>query len=91
MHMPMKSLGLSSDGRREAQRIRLVDRDDPHFQSISISRITARDGVQVPRDVVLESRKSSGKCIALADCDELLSTGLCFYDESEDEEIEDAE
>ena len=83
MHMPMKSLGLSSDGRREAQRIRLVDRDDPHFQSISTSRITARDGVQAPRDVVLESRKSSGKCIALADCDELLSTGLCFYDEGD--------
>lgn len=37
----------------------------------------------MPRDVVLGSRESSGKCIALADCDELLSTGFCFYDDSD--------
>lgn len=83
MHIPMNELGLSSDKRREAQRIRTVDRDDPHFRSISTSRVTARGRVQEPCDVVLGPSQSPEKCIALADCDELLSTGLCFYDEGE--------
>ena len=81
MHMPMNALGLSSDKRREAQRIRTVDRDDPYSKSISTSRLAARDRVQEPCDVVLGPSDSPPKCIALADCDELLSTGLCFYDE----------
>ena len=81
MHMPMKKLGLSSDRRCEAQRIRFVDRNDHRFRSISTSRLATRDGVQEPSDVVLGVSKSPERCIALADCDELLSTGLCFYDE----------
>lgn len=83
MHTPMNELGLSSDKRREAQRIRTVDRDDPHFRTISTSRVAARDGVQEPCDVVLGSSECPEKYIALADCDELLSTGLCFYDEGD--------
>lgn len=83
MHMPMNALGLSSDNRREAQSIRTVDRDDPYSKSISTSRLAARDGVQEACDVVLGPSDSPPKCIALADCDELLSTGLCFYDEGE--------
>lgn len=83
MHMPMNALGLSSANRREAQSIRTVDRDDPYFKSISTSRLAARNGVQEPCDVVLGPSDSPPKCIALADCDELLSTGLCFYDEGE--------
>ena len=31
----------------------------------------------------IDSNKFSKKCVALADCDEFLSTGLCFYDEGE--------
>lgn len=77
MYMPMNKLGLSTDSRCEAHRIRIVDRDDPHFRSISTSRVNARDGVQEPDDVIPKG------CIALADCDELLSTGLCFYDEGD--------
>ena len=83
MHMPMNALGLSSDNRREAQRIRTVDRNDPYSKSISTSRLAARNGVQEPCDVVLGRSDSPPKCIALADCDELLSTGLCFYDEGQ--------
>lgn len=83
MHTPMNELGLSSDNRREAQRIRVVDKEDPFFRSISTSRVAARDGVQEPCDVVLGSSKLAEKHIALTDCDELLSTGLCFYDEGE--------
>ena len=83
MHMPMNAIGVSSDKRHEAQRIRIVDKEDPYFRSISTSRVAARDGVQEPRDIVLGSSKLAEKCIALADCDELLSTGLCFYDEGE--------
>ena len=83
MYMPMNALGLSSNKRCEAQRIRTVDRDDPYSKSISTSRLAARDGVQESRDVVLGPSDSPPKCIALADCDELLSTGLCFYDEGQ--------
>ena len=83
MYMPMNAPGLSEDKRREAQRIRTVDRDDPYFKSISTSRLAARDGDQESRDVVLGPSDSPRKCIALADCDELLSTGLCFYDEGQ--------
>ena len=32
MHMPMNELALSQDKSCEARRIRLVDRDDPHFR-----------------------------------------------------------
>ncbi len=81
MHMPMNKLGLSTDSRCEARRISIVDRDDPHFRSISTSRVDTRDGVQEPCDVVLEASTFPKGCIALTDCDELLSTGLCFYDE----------
>lgn len=83
MYIPMNELGLNSDKRREAQRIRTVDRDDPYFRSISTLRVAARDGVQELCDVVLGSSKLAENCIALADCDELFSTGLCFYDEGE--------
>ena len=83
MYMPMNALGLSSDKGCEARRIRTVDRDDPHSKSISTSRLAPRDGVQESRDVVLGPSGSSPKCIALADCDELLSTGLCFYDQGQ--------
>lgn len=83
MHRPMNAMGLSSDKRREAQRIRTVDRDDPYSKSISTARIASQHVVQKPRDVVLGPSDSSPKCIALADCDELLSTGLCFYDEGQ--------
>ena len=83
MYMPMNALGLSRDKRREAQRIRTVDRDDPYSKSISTSRLAARDGVRESRDVALGPSDSPPKCIALADCDELLSTGLCFYDEGQ--------
>ncbi len=86
MHMPMNKLGLSSDKRREAQRIRVADKNDPYFRSISTSRLAtprARDDMQEPSDVVLGVPKSPNKCIALADCDELLSTGLCFHDEGD--------
>ena len=83
MYIPMNELGLSSDERCEAHRIRVVDRSDPNFRSISTSRIFARDGVQAPCDVELKPSKSPRKCVALTDCDELLSTGLCFYDEGE--------
>ena len=79
----MNALSLSSDKRREAQRIRNVDRDDPYSKSISTSRLAARDGVQESRDIVLGPSDSPPKCIALADCDELLSTGLSFYDEGQ--------
>lgn len=83
MHMPMNELGISTDSRCEARRIRIVDRDDPHFRSISTSRIDSRNGIQEPCDVVLEESTSTKSRIALADCDELLSTGLCFYDKGE--------
>ena len=83
MHMPMNELTLSNDKRCEARRIRLVDRDDPHFRQISTSRVDRRDGAQESAKVVLDSKDSSKNCIALADCDELLSTGLCFYDEGD--------
>lgn len=72
--MPMNKLGLDTDSRCEAQRIRIVDRDDPHFRSISTLQVDARDGVQEPCTL-------PKGCIALTDCDELLSTGICFYDE----------
>ncbi len=90
MHMPMDEMGLSSDKRCEAHRIRVVDRDDPHFGSISTTWLAARYGVQAarygiqqPRNVVLDPTKPPKHRIALADCDELLSTGLCFYDEGD--------
>lgn len=79
MHIPMNELSLSSDKRHEARRIRIIDREDPYFRSISTSRVAAWNGVQKPCDVVLGSSKLAEKCIALGDCDELLSTGLCFY------------
>ena len=80
MHTPMNELALSRDKRCEARRIRLIDRDDPNFRQISRSRVTKGNGVQDSTNVKLSSSK---KCIALADCDEFLSTGLCFYDEGE--------
>ncbi len=90
MQMPMDEMGLSSDKRCEAHRIRVVDRSDPHFGSISTTRLAARYGVQAarygiqqPRNVVLDPIKPLKHRIALADCDELLSTGLCFYDEGD--------
>lgn len=83
MHIPMNELGLGRDKRCEAKRIRTVNRDDPYSKSISTLRLAARDEVQKPCDVVLEPPDSPPKCITLADCDELLSTGLCFYDEGQ--------
>ena len=90
MQMPMAEMGLSSDKRCEAHRIRVVDRDDPHFGTISTTRLAARKGVQAarygiqqPRAVILEPIKPPKHRVALADCDELLSTGLCFYDEGD--------
>ena len=78
MYMPMNELGISDDKRWEARRIRVVDKSDPYFRSISTSRRFVRDGVQGPGP-----SKSQQKTVALTDCDELLSTGLCFYDEGE--------
>ena len=83
MHVPMNELALSKDRRCEARRIRLVDRDDLHFRQVSRSRVAEQTGVQEPIGVSLNSNNFSKKCIALADCDEFLSTGLCFYDEGE--------
>lgn len=83
MHMPMNELALSQDKRSEGRRTRLFDRDDPHFRQISKLRVTRRNGVQEPIGVAPDSNDFSKKCIALADCDEFLSTGLCFYDEGE--------
>ena len=83
MRIPMNELALSKDKRCEARRIRLVDRDDPHFRQISRSRVAKWNGVKGSIGVALDSNSFSRKCIALADCDEFLSTGLCFYDEGE--------
>lgn len=83
MRIPMNELALSKDTRCEARRIRLVDRDDPHFRQISRSRVPKWNGVQGSIGVALDSKDFSRKCIALADCEEFLSTGLCFYDEGE--------
>ncbi len=83
MYTPMNELGLSKDTRCEARKIRVVDKEDPYFKSISKSRIDTRDGIQDPRDAVLEKSPRPKGCIALTDCEELLSTGLCFYDEGE--------
>ena len=83
MHMPMNELALSKDKRCEARRIRLVDRDDPHFRQISKARVVNAKGVQKSIGMPLDSNNSSKNYIALADCDEFLSTGLCFYDEGE--------
>ena len=83
MHTSINELDLSSDKRREAQRIKTVDRDDPYFRSISISRVIARDGVQESCDMILRSSQSFEKYIILADCDKLLFTSLCFYDKDE--------
>ena len=83
MHMPMNELALSKDKRCEARRIRLVDRDDPYFRQISRSRVAKQYGVQESIGVALNSINLSRKCIALADLDEFLSTGLCYYDEGE--------
>ena len=79
----MNELALSKDRRCEARRIRLVDLDDPHFRQISRSRVAEQTGVQEPVGVSLDSNNFSKKCIALSDCDEFLSTGLCLYDEGE--------
>ena len=79
----MNKLALSKDKRCESRRIRLVDRKDPHFRQISKSRIPRRNGVQKSVKMGLDSNDISKKCITLADCDEFLSTGLCFYDEGE--------
>ncbi len=83
MHMLMNELALSDDKRCEARRMRLVDRDDPHFRQFSKSRVDRRNGIQESSKVALDSKNSSKKCIALADCDEFLSFGLCFYDEGD--------
>ena len=82
MNMPMDELALSKDKRCEARRIRLVDRGDPYFRQISKSRVAKPNGPQESIGVELDSNNSK-KCITLADCDEFLSTGLCFYDEGE--------
>ena len=82
MYMPMNKLGLSSDDRMEARMIRTVDKDDPYFKSVSTSRIEAH-GVQNTQEIKSKSETPTGKYICLADCDELLSTGLCYYDEGE--------
>ena len=83
MHMPMNELALSKDKRCEVRRIRLVDRDDSHCRQISRARVVNGNGVQKSIGMPLDSNNSLKKCITLADCDELLSTGLCFYDEGE--------
>lgn len=83
MHVPMNELALSKDERCEARMIRLVDHLDPYFRQISKSRVAKRNGVQESINEAIGSNSISKKCIALADCDEFLSTGLCFYDEGE--------
>lgn len=69
---------MSDNQRCKSRRIRLGDRSNPHLRSISTSRRDFRDGTRGPCE-----SKVSRKSIVLTDCDELLSTGLCFYDESE--------
>jgi len=81
MYQPMDSLGICSDPRVEARRIRTVNPHDPFARSISRARLDYGDGIQPAHDVVLDSYLPSQRYIALADCDELLSTGLCYYDE----------
>ncbi|KAL8687377.1 MAG: hypothetical protein Q9218_006431, partial [Villophora microphyllina] len=81
MYEPMNSIGIGRDSRVEARRIRTVDRHDPFAKSVSRARFDYIDGVQDANDVVLPSDPPSQKYVVLADCDELLSTGLCFYDE----------
>ena len=83
MHIPMNKLALSKDKRCEVRRLRLIDRNDPHFRQISKSRLPRRNGVQESFQMGLDSNDISKNCISLADCDEFLSTGLCFYDEGE--------
>ena len=81
MYQPMSKLGIRDrDHRREAQLIRTVNRHDAFAQSVSKSRLGYQRHGQVARDTVLQMQQRSKGSITLADCDELLSTGLCFYD-----------
>ena len=78
MYHPMNKLGIGTGYELESQRIRTVN-SDPFAQFVSRSRPFYREHRQLVRETVLNMQQRSKGQIALADCDELLNTGLCFY------------
>ena len=81
MFIPMNELGISKDSRMEAQRIRTVNRQDLFAHTVSRGRLYHSHNSSNASMGVHDPCLHSQKYIALADCDELLSTGLCYYDE----------
>ena len=81
MYEPMRKLGISKDSRVEARRIRTVNRDDPFAKSVSTGRVSSPRAAYETSNVARLKSHPSNKFVVLVDCDELLSTGLCYYDE----------